>query len=406
MTPKLIKSLSVHQVAAAMQDQIRTEELPVGIWLPSERDLAAAHGVHRRVIREAIALLAEQGWLLCRPRHRPVVLAGPATTESASPGKAFALPPKATGAGARLVALIMWHGGSTPGTTAQQRIFWGFQRALDQAGYHGVFLNLGEAIGTEEENAAREAARLTYAVEHQFAGIGFYPYAYRSNRELIRQTGRQVPLTLIDRLIPGIETDYVGIDNLSAIQDATHHLLAQGHHRIALVTQTEAINSVQDRILGYRTAMRRAQTTGAERVITVDSALEWQIFDHIMRLPDGERPTALLCVNDAMALSAAQHLSALGLSVPQDMALVGIDDLVQTLPNGVGLTSIAQPFEEIGAQAARFLLERIADPNLPSRHLELPTTLSVRASSDIAAKHSFGADLVPKTMLDRVPQSC
>jgi LacI family transcriptional regulator len=303
------------------------------------------------------------------------------------------MPPEA--AGSRLVALIMWHGGFEPRASAQQRIFWGFNRALSEADYHGVFLDLGEEIESEEENAAREAARLQYALDHRFAGIVFYPYAYQRNRGLIREAARRTPLVLIDRQIPGVETDYVGIDNLSAMQDATSHLMAQGHTRIALITRSEPINTVQDRIAGYRAAMRRADPPATDQVITVDSALEWSMFDLIFRLPPADRPTALLCVNDFIALQTAERLRALGLRIPEDVSLVGFDDLVQTLPNGVALTSVAQPFEEIGASAARLLLARIADPGLIVRHTELPAILSVRASSLSAhCAKNFGADLV------------
>lgn len=394
MGPKVSASLNSRQVLQALRARIATGDYAAGEWLPAERDIAVEFGVHRRVVRDAIETLAREGQLICRPRCRPLIAArAPAETRS----HPEPVPSPTDAAGSRLMALIMWHGGFEAHATAQQRIFWGFNKALAQERYHGVFLDLGDTIESEEENAAREAARLHYALEHRFAGIAFYPYAYRRNRDLIREAARRTPLVLIDRQIPGIETDYVGIDNLSAMQEATRHLLAQGHDRIALVTRSEPINTVQDRITGYRAAMRGADPPAPDWVITVDSALEWSLFDLIFRQPDDERPTALLCVNDSIALQVAERLAMHGVRIPNDVALVGFDDLVQTLPQGVGLSSLAQPFEEIGAAAADLLLKRIAEPRRLVRHIELPTALTVRASSQASIpERNYGPSLVSK----------
>lgn len=403
MAPEVITSPNSLELAALLERRINDGRYLPGHWLPTEREMADEFGVHRRTIRGAIIHLAQAGRLICRPRCRPLV-AGDYQPSVEQARSIEANPAQKDSAGSRLVALIMWHGGFEPRASAQQRIFWGFNRVLSQAGYHGVFLDLGEEIESEDENAAREAARLQYALDHNFAGIVFYPYAYRRNRGLIREVARRLPFVLIDRQIPGVEADYVGIDNLRAMQDATAHLMAQGHSRIALVTRSEPINTVQDRISGYREAMRSAEPPAPDHVLTVDSDLEWSMFDLIFRLPASERPTALLCVNDYLALQVAERVEALGVRVPDDVALVGFDDLVQTLRTGIGLTSVAQPFEEIGSNAARFVMDRVANPKLHARHVELPASVSVRGSSGKNQQsHGFGASMV-KMMLDTVPK--
>jgi len=374
MEPNLITSPSALRLADTIQRRIDARDYAPGQWLPAERQLATEFGVHRRVVQDAIALLSEQGLLVCRPSCRPVVAPLLLNAKSALAKRPEDIPP----AGARLVAFLMWDDSGLPGATSEQRIFRGFNRALLQAGYHGLFLETGQAGKPMEEYAAHEAAWLAYAVEHRFAGIVFYPYAYRSNRQLLQETSKRLPLVLIDRQILGVETDYVGVNNLAAILEATNYLLAQGHRRIALVAPSEPINTVQDRIAGYRAGMRQAGLS--DLVLTVDSTSEWALFDHLLRQPPAERPSAILCVNDATALLVAERMASLGLRVPDDVSLVGFDDLMLRLPQGVGLSSVAQPFEEIGATAARLLLERIATPSLPAQHIELPTTLSLRES--------------------------
>ncbi len=368
---------------SSLRQRIRSGEYPAGSWLPPERDLAEEFGVARRAVRRAIEQLSEEGLVRCRPRFRPVVEAPEAA--SAPP----TVSPVSTAA-SRLVALVMWHGGPDErGVSAQQRIFWGMNQRLARDGYHGVFLDLGEYVGTEPENARSEANHLRYAQEQGFAGIIFYAYAYRSNRELIQETARHLPLVLIDRMVPGVQADFVGVDNHRAMYDVTQHLLTQGHRRILFISTAEPINTVQDRLSGYRQAL--AEFPGErgplpENVLTAltkwDTA-EWPVFESLFALPAEQRPTAILCVNDHIAVNVYNRLQALGLRVPEDIALTGFDDIIPYLPNGIGLTTVFQPFEQIGSAAAEAFLQRHAEvPSPPSLiHTELPARLMVRGST-------------------------
>jgi DNA-binding LacI/PurR family transcriptional regulator len=307
----------------------------------------------------------------------------------------------------RLIALLMWHGGFEQGATAQQQIFWGMNQALAKKGYHGLFLDLGGDMSDADQIAHREAARLRETLRHAFGGVIFYPYAYASNRELIQEVGRRVPLILVDRMVPGIQTDFIGVDNRTAMYEATRHLIEQGHQRIAYVSRAEPINTVQDRLEGYRLALREHPAAPLpEMILTTTASTEdawhktpWAMFDMLFRLPDEERPTAVCCVNDYVALHVAERLTAVGLRIPQDVALVGFDNIVQVLPDGTGLTTVAQPFEEIGQAAADALLCRLSSPDLPPVHRELPTRLIVRGSSDISARTvHYGSNLVQKPL--------
>lgn len=399
-----------------IRQAILSGKYPAGTWLPTERELAQEFGVARRAVRRAIDILAEEGLVVCRPRFRPVVatlstkpfsLPAPPSaspTDQAVPPLSPALP--GNSAGSRLVALVMWHGDpEEQGVTAQQRIFWGMNRRLAQDGFHGVFLDLGGPVYTEQEaalregqdlrysseaeNVEREAAYLRYALDHGFAGVVFYAYAYRRNRELIQEVTRRLPLVLIDRMLPSIQADYIGIDNHRAQYEATQHVLSLGHRRVLFVTTAEPINTVQDRVEGYRQAM--AEAPGGPLPENVLTALprwsipEWPIFESLFRLPYEQRPTAVLCVNDHTAMNVCRRLLALGLHIPKDVALCGFDDNCAVLPNGIGLTTIAQPFEQIGSAAAETFLARFSEPSLPSspQHIELPARLVIRASTGI-----------------------
>ena len=369
-----------HTVTNLLRDRIRSGHYQVGEWLPTERVLTEDLHVHRRVVRDALTQLESEGLILRRPHCRPIVQDIERQAPAANTGITASPFPTS-----RFVALVMWHGGDLEqGNSAQQRIFWGMNEALGTAGYHGVFLDLGDRVRTEPENAQREAAHLKYVLDHAFGGVVFYSYAYQANRDLIREVSRRVPFVLLDRTLPGVETDFVGTANHQAMYDAAQHLIRQGHRRIAYVTKAEPIDTVQDRLQGYLHAIHEADPGGAyEMVLTAPwhAAKRWPNFDAVFRLPAEERPTAVLCVNDYTAVMVAEHLATRNLAVPQDVSVIGFDNIVPTLPQGVGLTTVAQPFEDIGRTAAELIIRRLEKPSVPLADIHLPAQILVRESS-------------------------
>jgi len=344
------------------------------------------------VVRSAIDQLVHDGLLVRQPHCRPIIAdtAVPLaeTTSNGVAGRRLVSPAPeihAPIAPSRFVTLIMWHGGKLEqGGTVQQRIFWGMNQELAQAGYHGVFLDLGEKIGSQRENGEREAAHLRYALEQGMGGVIFYPYAYQENRELISEVSRRIPLCLIDRMLPGVEADYVGTQNFEGMRDAVRHLIAQGHRRIAYVTKSHPINPVQDRQQGYVEALHEAFPNDPEEIVLTAPSFRdvpWTLFDTVFQQAPDRRPTAVVAFNDYEAVAVAERLQRLELRIPIDVALVGFDDIVRTLPNGIGLTSVVQPFEEIGHAAAAAFLRRVASPESATQHVELPTRLEIRESS-------------------------
>jgi len=367
-------------VANLLRERIRSGHYQVGEWLPTERMLTEDLRVHRRVVRDALTQLENEGLILRRPHCRPIVQALERQAPVSPP-----IPTVPTFPTSRFVALVMYHGGDPEqGTSAQQRIFWGMNEALGMAGYHAVFLDLGDRVRTEVENAEREAAHLRYVLDHGFGGVVFYSYAYLANKDLIREVSRRVPFVLLDRTLPGVEADFVGAANHQAMYDATKHLIEQGHRRIAYVTKAERINTVQDRLQGYVNAIHDLIPDDVyDMVITTPwmGSSKWPSLDAVFRLPKEERPTAVLCVNDYTAALVAERLAHLGISVPDDVSLIGFDNIVHQLPGGVGLTTVAQPFEDIGRTAAELVIRRFEKPSLPLADIQLPTQLVVRESS-------------------------
>ncbi len=378
------------QATQILRERIRSGFYKAQTWLPSERELAEDLHVYRRVIRDAIDELTREELIYRRPNCRPII-GRPAAQANDLPSA----PANLAGSASKFVALIMWHGGGPleRAMTSQTRIFWGINHALGQVGHHGVFLDLGgeregsyQRMGSAEQTAEREAKHLRYVMEKGFGGVIFYPYAYHSNSDLVQEVSRRMPVVLLDRKMPGVDVDFVGVNNRQAMFDMTTSLIEKGHRRIAYVTRCEPILPVQDRLQGYLAAIHQNRDLAVQEMVTTvplpNEITSWPIVDAVFGLPPGRRPTAAVCINDYIAVLLSERLQRMGISVPGDVALAGFDDIVPTLPNGVGLTSAAQPFEEMGRVAVEILERRRQEPSRALESVEVPVQIVMRESAD------------------------
>jgi len=368
-------------VADLLRDQILSGNFKEGEWLPTERQLAEDLNVHRSTVRLAINQLVQKGLVTRRPHSRPIVAAAvrAAHLEAAPSAQRVSSP-------SNLIALLTT-GQVDASASSQERIFWGMNRALADAGYFGVFVDLG-IIGSEQDNADREAEQLRFILKQGFGGAVFYPYAYRSNKELVEAVSQTIPLVTIDRRIESVDTDFVGVDNYQAMYDTIIHLIKQGHRRIAYLTKNEQIFAVQNRIQGYIDAIRDADLDEIVLSIPSRTEQEWTAVDVVFQMTEDKRPSAAAVFNDYSALDFSNRLTNMGLSVPGDVAITGFDSIISTLPTGVGLTSVAQPFEEIGRKAVEVLLRRLKDRSAPTVSVNLPAELIIRESSQYHGKSS------------------
>jgi DNA-binding LacI/PurR family transcriptional regulator len=243
---------------------------------------------------------------------------------------------------------------------------------------HGVYLDLVQcSTETYLHKAELEAEHLNYVLKHGFGGVVFFPQACNSNRELLRKVARRVPLVLLDRQMPGVQADFVGTENRWSTLEATRHLINQGHKRVAFLTSGEFSIKAQERLEGYFQALNDAFSDDPyEMILTppLRNSLSWPMFEAICRLPEEKRPTGIVCSSNHEAVRAASYLRALNIRVPEDVSLVGFDDIGRTLCSSLELTAAEQPFE-IGKAAAKLILRRCQDPSIDLAHIELPASL-------------------------------
>jgi len=205
------------------------------------------------------------------------------------------------------------------------------------------------------------------------------------NEVLSAKSGRTLPIVIGCETISSDLEAYpsVHIDNVAAAEEACNHLLSHGHHRIAFVSGQPHSLLTRDREYGYTAAMRKAGIVVedgwiVEGELTLNGAVRAArgLLDHPLR------PTAIFCANDEMAMGCMHEVKAAGLRVPEDMSIVGFDDIRYAEYMDPPLTTIRQPAEEIGERVMFCLLHEIEQGRSHGAEAEIvPHELVIRLSS-------------------------
>ncbi|WDV50248.1 LacI family DNA-binding transcriptional regulator [Streptomyces coeruleorubidus] len=192
-----------------------------------------------------------------------------------------------------------------------------------------------------------------------------------------------VPLVVVDPAgSPALEAPTIGAANWSGGMAATEHLLSLGHRRIGLIAGPPRLLCSRARLDGYRAALEGAGIALDESLVVPGDFRPESGFtacDTLLSLP--EPPTAVFAASDQMALGAIEALRRRGLRVPQDMSVVGFDDLPEVRWSAPPLTTVRQPLADMGKLAVRTVLQLTRDQQPDSPRVELGTDLVVRAST-------------------------
>ena len=190
-----------------------------------------------------------------------------------------------------------------------------------------------------------------------------------------------LPTTIIDRQMANTQVDTVLIDNFKGAFSAIQYLLGLGHRRIAVISGPLHLTSGRERYAGYLQAMSDAGVevdSGLTRFGDYQQSSGYVLAQELISSP--KPPTALFVANNEMTIGALNAIHQNGRRIPEDVAVIGFDDLSWAVSLNPPLTTIAQPTFEIGARAAQLLLARIADPERPPSKEVLTTHLVIRES--------------------------
>jgi LacI family transcriptional regulator len=234
-----------------------------------------------------------------------------------------------------------------------------------------------------DENPQREQQYLEVLYTERVAGVIVVPTRERLNEEM-RQRFRErgTPIVAVDRRVRDKEIDAVLTDNVTGARDAVAHLIANGYRRIGVTTGPEIVTTGRERLEGYRLALREAG-------IPLDPALERcgsfraesgrELAEQLLDLTPPI--DALFVGNNLLTLGALHAIQGRNLRIPDDIAIVGYDDIPWAELGSISLTTVTQPVYDLGSAAAVRLFQRMSNPTQSRQEIILSPTLRVRGSS-------------------------
>lgn len=235
-------------------------------------------------------------------------------------------------------------------------------------------------LANSHDDPKRQSQILQRFRGHGVDGVILCPAQGTDPRLLTRMRDWGLPVVQSLREVGDDVTDYAGGDYIHGIGLAVRHLVDQGHRRIAFLSVTARNSAREERLSGFSRALA---DTGARDAGIIEVELSWEssgkVAGEILALAG--KPTAVLCFNDILAAGLMLGLRNAGREAGRDIAVVGLDDLPLAQMTWPPLTSVAIHPEDIGADAARLLVRRLADPDAPISRTSTAPDLMIRQSS-------------------------
>ncbi|HWM15660.1 MAG TPA: LacI family DNA-binding transcriptional regulator [Microbacterium sp.] len=248
----------------------------------------------------------------------------------------------------------------------------------------GTRHNIAILYGNTDEDPARERVYLDLFEEQQVRGVLIAPYGDITAR-LQRLRARGIAAVLVDRFSGDGRFSSVSVDSVMGGRMAVDHLIETGRRRIAFVGGPFDIRQVTDRLAGARVAAENASPPVVIEVVATGAMTVEEgaaAGARILSRPRREWPDALFAANDLLALGLLQSLIVAGrMLVPDEIAIIGFDDIPFAAAAAVPLSSMRQPSRMIGRTALRILLEEAADPDSIARQTVFQPELIIRRST-------------------------
>ena len=251
------------------------------------------------------------------------------------------------------------------------------EKTLFDNGYRALLCSTEEAL-------ERETAYIDSLLQQQVDGVIMFPREH-SRANVKRLLNANVPVVLVERELKNLPVHHVLVDNFEGGSLAARHLIELGHREIGLMTAVIDPYPIQNRLDGALAALREAGiSVPDERLMIVRSSeprfqIGYRFGQAIAQLT--KRPTAIFALTDELAVGAMHALTENGIRVPEDMSIIGFDNVPLASFVIPALTTVEQPASQIGKTAGTILLRSLEGGSDEVEHISLSTTLIVRDST-------------------------
>ncbi len=256
-------------------------------------------------------------------------------------------------------------------------IFKGIEDITREKGY------MSKVCSTDEDSD-RELDILQQFEKRQIDGLVVFMYRkIQKNIDYLIRLSEKIPVVFMDPLVKTEPFSYVVTDGFKASQEAVRYLLAKGRDRIGYIKYPSRLMVTHERFAGYKQELENNS-------IPFDAGLVFEGDFHMRSGYDGAKylmesdhpPNAIMASTDVMAIGALKYLKKAGIRIPEDVNIIGFDNIPLCTLVEPELTTIAQPIRDLGRKAAQIIFDKIADPSLGNIQLTLEGKLIVRRSTD------------------------
>lgn len=262
----------------------------------------------------------------------------------------------------------------------QNPYFLSVIRGVEDAAY-AQQMNL--ILCNSDEDPDKERMYLNVMESERVAGLIIVPAHSNNSADLNQLKQAGIPIILLDRVVRNVQVDTVQVDNELGAYEAVKHLTNLGYKRIATITGSRKLTTGRERYQGYLAALEAAGLPLDESLVKTGNFKTETGYALALELMENNPPDAIFVANNLMSLGALRALRERGIRVPDDVALVGFDDLPWSGELYSPLTAVSQPTYELGQEAMSMLLRRLNDPTAPYRTVVLQPHLIVRESCGV-----------------------
>lgn len=192
-----------------------------------------------------------------------------------------------------------------------------------------------------------------------------------------------VPIVFFDRCIDGIGLSCITVNDKTGAKQITQHLIDHGYKRIAHLKGPQGVSIGKKRFEGFKEALTESGLQLEDKLVVETGFQEeggYKAMKKILELPREDWPEAVMAVNDPAAFGAIEAIKEVGLSIPDDIAIVGFSDDIRAELLPVPLTTVQQPAYEVGKKAAQKLIRLVDDDQEKHENIEILTNLMIRSS--------------------------
>jgi LacI family transcriptional regulator len=251
-------------------------------------------------------------------------------------------------------------------------------RGVEDVAYQNSFRLI---LCNTDDDSGKEKSYLHELYSYRIAGLVLIPTVNSHILDLDDLQLSKAPVICLDRRPTDWDGDSVTVDNVNGAFAATSHLLKLGHKTIALITGSQQLDTAAARLDGFLSATRKAKLEIAPEYIQEGRFDRLSGYEKIrILLQQRPRPTAVVCSNDLVAIGVLSGLREAGLRCPEDISVIGFDDIEVSELTDPALTTVFQPGYQMGAKGAALLIKRIRGDVEPPQRIMLPTELKIRHS--------------------------